>query len=465
MEISGVLKEAYSGQQCLSTVNMDFLKFVEQNPDSTRHANFKLLELDDDLFTLQPWPTFINNKTRETFRDAGVKLFDLIKRIPEKIFNNDPGKMSTYYEIPVEEIKSQLAGVTRDHIDSLVGRGDFMFTGSGLKCLEYNVAASLGGWQIPVWEFLYLNNPIIARFLKDYGVNTKNENLLYLFLEHIIKWTLNKIPGCEEEINIVFVDKASDLEAQRSIQTYLNQILKDVLTRKGGRIKGRVYVCDYRHLEIFDGCLFYNEKKIHVVTEMNLGEVSAEVIEAFRNGSIRLINGPVTQLLSHKLNLALLSDDETNGVFTDEEKEIIDTYVPWTRKISPEPTTYGREKIADLVQFCLANRQRLVIKPSVGYGGDGVCVGPKSSGSQWQEAVEKAVKGKNWVVQEMVEPYTGLYQAGENGFDIHDIVWGFFVFGDRYTGAWARVMPKKDNRGVINCHQGASVSVVFEVDE
>jgi hypothetical protein len=43
--------------------------------------------------------------------------------------------------------------------------------------------------------------------------------------------------------------------------------------------------------------------------------------------------------------------------------------------------------------------------------------------------------------------------------------WGFFMFGPHYAGVWVRVLPRKKSKGVINCHQGASVSVVFNVDE
>jgi len=462
MEITKEMKEMYQG---LSFVNLDFLKFVQKNPDSHRRSNFKLLELNDDLFKLQPWPTFINNKTKEIFREAGTKLFDLFKGIPGRVFNNDPEQMGAYYQLPAKELKKQFEEVNHHHIDGLVGRGDFIISPSGLKCLEYNVASSMGGWQIPIWEHMYLNHPIIARFLKSHGLKTKNENLLRLFLEHVLESALSIIPGCDTEINMAFVLEGMRDRGKGSVSMYLDKMFKEIAQQKNKELKGSVFTCDYYHLDLIDNCIFYKGNRIHALVEMYLGYTSPQVMTAFRTGNIRLINGPISFLLSNKLNLALLSDPEYADVFTGEERKIIDTYVPWTRKITPGRTTFRNEKIDSLERFMLSNRERLVIKPSMGLGGKGICLGVKSTGKEWEEAINIALKGKNWLVQELVESSPGFYQLEENGYDLHDMVWGFFVFGSRYCGAWNRVMPQKGSKGIINCHQGATVSIVFEVED
>jgi uncharacterized circularly permuted ATP-grasp superfamily protein len=224
-------------------------------------------------------------------------------------------------------------------------------------------------------------------------------------------------------------------------------------------------VCDLDRLELKDDCLFFKNKRIHALVELCHGVVSPDVITAYTAGNICLINGPITNVLSNKLNLALLSDGETSNLFTTEEMKIIDTYIPWTRKIKTGSTSFRSEKINDLQHFICSHREKLVIKPSVGYGGQGVCVGPKVSQEQWEEQVSIAFKSEDWLVQEMVESSTGVYQSGEDHWDYFDMVWGFFIFGSRYTGAWVRVMPQEANKGVINCHQGATVSVIFEVEE
>ena len=450
-------------QKKLSKVNADFLTFVEDHPETLKSANYKLLELNDDLFRLQPWPTFINREAKEVFREAGVNLFNLIKKIPKRLFDNDPQKISDYYKLPINLVKLQMEGVTDDHIDTLISRGDFILSPTGLKCLEFNVTANLGGWQIPIWEVLYLNTPIISKFFKEYQVKTFNENLLYIFLEHCIYCRLVNTPG-QAEINMALVVKGFAQGGENSTVTYLTNLYQDALHSIARALKGEFFVCDYQHLAFKDNRIFYKDREIHVIAEHYNGLVSPEILKAFTAGNIRLLNGPITDLLSNKLNLALLSDYETSGVFTGEEKEIIEKYVPWSRKIAPCCTTYRGEKI-DLEHFIRANREKLVIKPSLGYGGFGVYIGKRSTEKEWEKLVQNAIEEKNWLVQELVEASVGLYQCGEDGYDYHDMVWGFFVFGSRYSGAWVRVMPNKYNWGIINCHQGASVSGIFEVDE
>jgi uncharacterized circularly permuted ATP-grasp superfamily protein len=210
--------------------------------------------------------------------------------------------------------------------------------------------------------------------------------------------------------------------------------------------------------------VFYKGKKLRVIIEMCHGVVPPKIIESFKSGKVYLINGPISQLLSNKLTLAVLSNYGNSDAFTAEEKEIIDKYIPWTRKITPGSTTYGNETIDDLEHFIGSNREKLVIKPSRGLGGEGICVGLKSSREEWEIALKRALKEKDWLVQEYVRSTPGFYQSGEEGYDYQDMVWGFFIIGSRYIGAWNRVMPGKDNRGVINCHQGATVSIIFEVN-
>lgn len=458
-----ITKEIIDAEAGLSKVNLDFLEYARKNPGTLDRSNFKLLELNDNLFVLQPWPTFINRENCSRFQEVGLRMWRLIKSIPRRVFENDFDKMSRFYEVPINVIEKQFVGVNETHLENLLGRGDYILSPSGLKCLEYNFSASLGGWQVPIWESLYLNTPLIARFFKESGVKSANENLIFHFLEHVIQSASEEFFQREGNLNIAVV-LDSLVDGKVSTQSYLNMLYKNILRQKDSSMKGRVHMCDFKSLEIVDGCIYHKGDRIHTLVELHRGRVPDEIMEVFRNGNIRLMNGPVSRLLASKLNLALLSDNELAEFFSPEEREFIDRHVPWTRKLK-SGTTFFNGKSVDLVDFILAHRERFVIKPGGEYGGKGVCVGNKVGQGQWQEMVATALREKNWVVQEFVESSPGLYQAGDYGYDIHDMSWGFFVFGSRYAGVWVRVLPRKNNKGVINCHQGASVSVVFSVDE
>jgi hypothetical protein len=451
-------------QKQLSGKNEDFLRYVKNNPNTLKRSSFKLLELNNKLFTLQSWPTFINPGKREEFSRAGTGVWELIKSIPQRIFGNDPAKIARYYEIPHSLAAVQMEGVTQGHLDGLVARGDFILTPSGMKCLEYNVSPNLGGWQISIWESLYLNTPIIADFMKQYNIKSRNKDLLALFLEHAYNLIETRILPGAGEINAAFAIPGFVRGGADQTAVYLDGMFKKMIKEKTGSMTGHIMTCDFNNLELKDDRLYLEDRNIHVLVEFHHGLVSPAAMRAFKAGNLVLINGPVSLLLSNKLNLALLSDYDTFDVYSPAEKASIDRYIPWSRKVQPGQIRYESGAV-DLLPFITANREKFVLKPGSGLGGENVFVGLKTPRDKWERAVNKARDNKNWLVQEFAPSIRGHYQSGDEGFDEQEMVWGFFVFGSRYGGAWVRVMPVKNNKGVINCHQGATVSGIFEVDE
>jgi hypothetical protein len=462
-----ITKDMIAVQGRLANTNVRFLEFVEKNLDSLKRSNFNLLELNHQVFKLQPWPTFINQYRKKEMEEAGISICKLIKTLPQRLFNNDPHKISQYYEIPLHEAERQLKGISTRHLDNLMARGDFILSPSdGWKCIEYNVSAHLGGWQIPMWETLYLNTPLLSRFFEECQPRIINQDLISILLNHVIENALDNSLGYNGEIIIALGIPPKDFkgDSYKSFGSYINPLFRKELCKKDKRLRGEVIFCSNEHLSVHDDFLFYKDKKIDCLIELNREYGKDELANVLEAGNICLYNGNIKELLGYKLNMALLSENEDSGFFTDEEKKQIKKYIPWTRKIIPGYTHYKGKKVK-LKNFIIGNRENLIIKPSPGYGGYGVHIGPKISQSQWEEALENASREKSWLVQEYIKPTTHLYQQGENGCALHDMVWGFFIFGPHYAGEWIRILPQESNQGVINCHQGAEVSVIFEIEE
>lgn len=465
MEITKDIKDTMGA---LSKVNLDFLHFVEQEPDCLKRENFsELEELRNKLHFLQAWPTFLGEETKKKFSEAGVEIFKLIKSIPGRLFQNDTHKMSDFYQLPVSVLDLQMEGSTQEHLDQLLARGDFIFSPSGLKCLEYNIAGNLGGHLLPWWESLYLKNHLIQRFLKEHRVTVKNENLLEQYLAHCMR---AGEPLAEKfndtEINIALVlhgDKQTNVALMAG---YLDKLYRELLQRRHPGRNGNIFICDFSAFDVRDDKIYYRGHRVHALTEWYFGVMPPRIMKAFKAGNIQIMNGPITNLLSAKSNLALLSEhaDLNPGIFSVKENEIIRTYIPWTRKITTGKTTYRNETIC-LEDFILYHKDILVIKPSLGLGGEGIYIGKNTPPEQWEKQVQKAVREKNWVVQEAVASGSALYRHGENSSAVYDMVWGFFIFGSHYAGTFLRVILKKDGPRIVNTHQGAQVSVVFEVDK
>jgi len=463
MEITKDIREAH---ETLSDFSVKFLEFVEKNPESLSRSNYEALyEIHFDLVFPQPWPAFVSQLTRKKLEEAGREVFKLIKCIPECLFANDVEKMSEYYQVPADIVKFQLDGVTREHLNNILGRGDFIFSPSGLKCLEYNISSALGGWSIAFMEPLYSSEPIISKFLREYGLKIRNKSLMVVLFEHLLKAAVDKYPEAHE-INIAVVVPGYGKHSEETLQKiHLDRIFKNILQLKYNDLKGEIVFGDFIHLKIVDKFLFYNDKKIHLLLEMYNGDVPVEMMEIFKAGNVLLYNGPISELLSNKLNLALLSENEDSDVFNLEERRIIKEYIPWTRKVVPGEVTFGTDTFI-LEDFILSNQDKLVMKPADRFGGEGVYVGRYISALDWKGLIEVALYQKNWLVQEYVESFPFLHQAGLNGCSGHDVVWGVFIFGEQYAGTFLRVLPRgKNTKGIINSHMGAEYSVIFEVEE
>lgn len=473
-----ITKEIYAAHQKLSNCSAKFLDFVGDNPDSLKRSNFNALLGDGrfDYFKSQPWPTFINNKTKKEMEEASVKVCGLIKSIPGRLFSYDPHKISSYYGIDHKMAMLLLHGVDDDHLSSLLGRGDFILAPSGqLKCLEFNMQTNMGGWELDLLEPLYLNLPIIARFLKESNVRIRKNRIFSLLLEHVLEAFLEKHAGAFEgrerrekgeigEVNMAMVFPGSSGLLKHGAVAHLRNLYKQVLIQKKDGLKGDFFIGGNDSLKLSGDSFVYAGHKIHILIEMSNGYVPVMFMEAVRKGNLVLCNGPVTRLMSNKLNLALLSEHRDSDLFSPEERELIKKYVPWTRKLIPGETTFGRGKVKleDLVH---SHRERLVLKSAEGLGGREVFPGYSTSPAEWQQRVENALKQKQWIIQEYIPPSSYYYQRGEYGWAEHHAVWGLFVFGSRYAGGFVRVLAGEKNRGVINTHQGAEESIILEVEE
>ncbi len=462
--------EILSTLQRLSRVNVDFLEFIKRNPEGLKRSSYiDLVKFDLGPGEVQPWPTFVNRQVKKQLQEASTAVFNLIKQVPQRIFANNPQKIGAYFGFPEEHIQLQLESLKDGHLDNLLARGDFIFSAAGLKCLEYNVSPLIGGYEQPILESAYLNNPFIAKFIQECQVKTYNKNQYVSLFQHLLTTAKKKFPADKHgEINIAVVQynykKTGDINV---IEEQLNQVYQQVLKEQGNHLQGRVIFCDFPHLTVDKNCIFYNGKRIHILVECYRGKVPTLFFYVSLMGNVIIYNGPIATLLRNKLTLALLSENEDTEVFTPGEREIIKKYIPWTRRVVPGEVSFGTETF-DMEDFLSSHREKLVLKPALEKGGLDIDVGKFTPADQWEESIGKALRDetRSWLVQEYVEPLTHLYQYGDEGYAEHELIWGLIVFGSEYAGTYLRLMPKHEkSKGVINCFQGAKKTILLEVDK
>jgi len=114
-----------------------------------------------------------------------------------------------------------------------------------------------------------------------------------------------------------------------------------------------------------------------------------------------MVNTPRSKMLHKKSVMALLSDHAFGLALNEEELDIVDRTVPWTRLLIESTTSFHGETV-NLARLLLDQRERFVLKPVDDYGGRGVVLGWETSLDEWARVIEASM-GAPYVVQERVD--------------------------------------------------------------
>ncbi|MFF3751418.1 hypothetical protein ACFYYH_13315 [Streptomyces sp. NPDC002018] len=145
-------------------------------------------------------------------------------------------------------------------------------------------------------------------------------------------------------------------------------------------------------------------------------------------------------LIANKKTLAWISEGQP--WMTDEDRDLVARYLPWTRLVHPRKVEWNRGH-HDLAALLLGNRHEFVLKKAIGMMGLQVTLGPYATDQEWGTAVAAALADGDSIVQEYVEP--GRYrmemsrEAGPQPqyVDIAPVL-SPVLFGEAAAGCWAR---------------------------
>jgi len=447
----------------LSEVDWQFRELAQHDPELLSRATFQ--EIDQPnigiMGQIQPWPTFVRRAKIQELAEASIAVSQLIQSIPERVFQNDLQRIAEYYMFRNPEHIAQLAPPPHG-LPGLVSRADFVYHDSRFQCLECNMAANLGGWNIGIIAAALRRVPVIRRFLSQLDRTVSITDTAQALLGNIVD-DVRTVEGDTDEIHIA-IGAAGKLDASRgpTIRRFLDQVYAGVLRSVDPALKGSILFSDYSDLALRQSALYAGGKRVHALVEFHPGPSRELSYQASRAGKLRLYNGPIKFALSDKRTLALLSERSESELFDEKERVIIRNHIPWTRRVTAEESTY-EGKTVSLRDFLLAERGRMVMKRAYSSAGRGVVIGKTTPKQEWSEAVERAIADRGWVVQEYVESLPYLYQEGDHGCSPYDLIWGPFVFGTTYGGTIARMRPKH-MEATVDISQGFQKGIVFEVD-
>ncbi|MDH3494896.1 MAG: hypothetical protein OEM82_15180 [Acidobacteriota bacterium] len=332
--------------------------------------------------------------TLQKVRDAAVESEELLNELgvteaEKRLIEPDPG-----YQ--------QAAATAR--LDSFLTEDSYSY-------VELNGESPAGIAFSDSARDIFLDLPVVRRFSEKYEIyGLEGRSRLLSTLLNCYEQFLGKPPESKPVIGIV------DLKGLPTVQEF--ELCKEYFESNGYP----AIICSPDELE-FDGeSLKVNGRKLDIVYRRLLVREYLPIIDqypalfdAYKAGAVCVANSYQSLLLHKKALFAVMTDERFAHLFDEAELAAIRRYVPWTRNFREEKTRFYDQDI-DLIEWTRENRDKLVLKPNDDYGGHGIYIGWASDESEWNAAIEHALKTGDYLVQERVktakEPFPYVHEDG-----------------------------------------------------
>lgn len=419
----------------VAQINHEFYKLLNSQPDAVIRDEETIREkmlargftCDGNLIQTSIKPYFIEQSAFEKFSVAARVLFGMLDKVTKLYLNgyDFDGLIKVDDPLLRDLIKIDPGYTSRQ----VIQRMDLSYnpeTGM-FKFNEFNCSDPSGvGYQEVLTEIL--ENSIIMTGLK---------NKFYVKFHTLLRKHLQTILSKYKEYCLAkgVSPKRDPVCALACYKEYSTSNDFGIITTYYNNLGTKSYFTDTCCFEYDGKALTCEGKTIDIVcrdsmldfTREDLWPKASKVMDAYRDGNVCLIN-PVSSIIGgHKSVMAILVDPKYSHLFSQEEMRIANKHIPWTRFFGEYRTEYHGE-LVDLVTYLLGNKDMFVLKPSVGYGGQGVVIGQEVSVVEWNTAIEDILgQGKTYIVQEYVE-------SSQDEFPLFDVKSKKYDFVRRYVG-------------------------------
>lgn len=327
----------------------------------------------------------------------------------------------------------------------------------GLRFTEYNAETPAAAAYNDVLAEVFLGLPVMRPFLRQFEVRPQpaRQNVMHALVGAYRNWS-----GKRDRPRIVILD-------WRDVPTYSEFIITAEYLRAQGF---DCAIADPRETELRDGRLWAADGPVDLVYKrVLLSELIARggedhpVVRAVRDGNVCMVNPFRCKLLHKKASLAMLGDEANGEMFTAEQRAAIDAHIPWTRVVEERRTRYGGRDV-DLLEFIVAHRERLVLKPNDEYGGTGISLGWECDGETWSAAVRRALDEPTVVQERVPIPRESFPVIADGGVRIEERILDtapFIFHGSHMDGCLTRLSTES----LVNVTAGGGSSLATFVVE
>ncbi|HEY6806006.1 MAG TPA: hypothetical protein VI306_20665 [Pyrinomonadaceae bacterium] len=342
-------------------------------------------------------------------------------------------------DLGITEIERDLVAIDPGYkAVSPTSRLDSFLTANAYSFVELNGESPAGIAYADAAYDIFSSLPAMQKFSEDYNLRPLygRRFMLDVLIDSYTEF-LGKTPERPPHIGII------DLADVPTVKEF--ELFRDYFEQSGYPS----IICTPQQLE-FDGKkLSYNGFEIDIVYKRLLVNEYLPIIEeypalmnAYRAGAICMVNSFRSKLIHKKALFAVLTDNRRAQLFSATEREAIQAHVPWTRVVRAEKTDYKGSEV-DLLEYIRANNSRLVLKPNDDYGGHGITIGWNANESEWNAALDNALKDGDYLVQERVptarETFPALTADGQMEFEEQLVDLDPLLFNGKVGSAFTRL--------------------------
>jgi hypothetical protein len=341
-------------------------------------------------------PHFITQDDWDRVSAIGETVFSALQKVKDAAVDDD----ALLDELGITEIERELVKIDPGYSQvSPTSRLDSFLTGDSYSYVELNGESPAGIAYADSATEIFHSLPVMKKFAERFeivgfeGRSKMLDVLLSCFAE------FNGGDEFDRKPSIAIVD-LPDLPTQAEFELfkeYFEYCGHDTVIATPQELEYDGKRLAFKGLEID---IVY--KRLLVNEYLPLTTEYPDLLNAYRDGAVCLVNSFRSKLIHKKAVFAVLTNERYKHLFDTAEQVAIHAHVPWTRRFREERTEHKSEKI-DLVEWTRSNKENLVLKPNDDYGGHGIYIGWNTNVSEWDDALKAALSDGDYLVQERVK--------------------------------------------------------------
>lgn len=342
-------------------------------------------------------------------------------------------------ELGLTEIERELIAIDPGYeAVSPTARLDSFLTDSAFSFVELNGESPAGIAYADAAYEIFSSLPVMKQFEESYRLRTL-PGRSYM-LDVLLRSYEESIGRKADKPPLIAIVDLKGLPTQKEFELF-----KEYFESEGYP----AVICSPDELEFRDGRLRCGEAEIDIVYKRLLVNEYLPImnqypalLEAYRAHAVCMVNSFRSKLIHKKAIFAVLTASRYAHLFNEEEHTAISEHVPWTRRLRKEKSDYFGKEV-DLLEFVVANRDRLVLKPNDDYGGHGISIGWNSDEISWGEALRTALVNGDYLVQERVptarETFPAVQPDGSVAFTEQLVDLDPLLFNGKVRSAFTRL--------------------------